>query len=47
MIVIDTSAVIAIFRQEDDAMMFADAIAADDAPVIPPASLKRHSFSAV
>lgn len=44
MIVIDTSAVIAIFRQEPEARRFADAIARDDEPVISAASVLEASI---
>jgi len=39
MIVVDSSAVIAIFRQEDDAKNYARSIAADDDPVMSAANL--------
>ena len=39
MIVVDSSAVIAIFRQEDDAENYARSIAADDDPVMSAANL--------
>jgi len=44
MIVVDSSAVIAIFRQEDDAEDFARSIAADDEPVISAANLVEISI---
>jgi ribonuclease VapC len=44
MIVIDSSAVIAIFRQEDDAAGFARSIAADDDPIISAANLLEISI---
>lgn len=44
MIVIDSSAVIAIFRQEDDAAHFARRIAADDQPMISAANLVEISI---
>jgi ribonuclease VapC len=43
-IVIDSSAVIAIFRQEDDADDFARSIAADDDPVMSAANLLETSI---
>jgi ribonuclease VapC len=43
-IVIDTSAVVAIFRQEVDAAHFALSIAADDGPVMSAASLVETSI---
>ena len=39
MIVVDSSAVIAIFRQEEDAEVYAGSIAADDEPVMSAANL--------
>lgn len=44
MIVIDSSAVIAIFRQEDDAVHYARCIAADDDPVISAANIVETSI---
>ena len=44
MIVIDSSAVIAIFRQEDDAENFARSIAVDDDPVMSAANLVETSI---
>jgi ribonuclease VapC len=44
MIVIDSSAVIAIFRQEDDAEHYARSIAADDDPVMSAANLVELSI---
>jgi ribonuclease VapC len=43
-IVIDTSAVIAIFRREMDAARFAQCIAADDQPIISAANLVEASI---
>jgi ribonuclease VapC len=43
-IVLDTSAVIAIFCQEDDALRFAQSIAADEDPIISAASLVEASI---
>ena len=44
MIVVDSSAVIAIFRQEDDAADFARRIAADDQPMMSAANLVETSI---
>jgi ribonuclease VapC len=44
MIVVDSSAVIAIFRQEEDAEDFAQNIAADDDPVMSAANLVETSI---
>ena len=44
MIVIDSSAIIAIFRQEEGAEQFARSIAADDDPVISAANLVETSI---
>ena len=44
MIVVDSSAVIAIFRQQDDAEDYARNIAADDDPVISAANLVETSI---
>jgi ribonuclease VapC len=44
MIVVDSSAVIAIFRQEDDAEVSATGIAADDDPVMSAANLVETSI---
>jgi len=44
MIVVDSSAVIAIFRQEDDAEDYARRIAADDDPVMSAANLVETSI---
>jgi ribonuclease VapC len=44
MIVVDSSAVIAIFRQEDDAQEYARRIAADDDPVMSAANLVETSI---
>ena len=44
MIVIDSSAIIAIFRQEDDAAHFAHSIAADDEPVMSAANVVETSI---
>ncbi len=44
MIVVDTSAVVSIFRQEDDAAVFANRIADDDEPVISAATLVETSI---
>jgi ribonuclease VapC len=43
-IVIDSSAIIAIFRQEDDAAQFAYSIAADDEPIMSAASVVETSI---
>ena len=43
MIVVDSSAVIAIFRQEDDAEDYARSIAADDDPVMSAANVVETS----
>jgi ribonuclease VapC len=43
-IVIDSSAVIAIFRQEEDSASFAQSIAADDDPLMSAASLLEISI---
>jgi ribonuclease VapC len=43
-IVVDTSAVVSIFRQEDDAAVFANRIADDDEPVISAATLVETSI---
>ena len=44
MIVVDSSAIIAIFRQEDDAEDYARRIAADDEPVMSAANLVETSI---
>lgn len=44
MIVVDSSAVIAIFRQEDDAAHYARCIAADDDPIISAANIVETSI---
>jgi ribonuclease VapC len=44
MIVVDSSAVIAIFRQEEDAGDYARRIAADDEPVMSAANLVETSI---
>ena len=44
MIVIDSSAVIAIFRQEDDAADYAQRIATDDGPMISAANIVEISI---
>ena len=44
MIVIDSSAVIAIFRQEDDAEHYARCIATDDDPIMSAASIVETSI---
>lgn len=44
MIVVDSSAVIAIFRQEDDAADFARHIAADDDPIMSAANIVETSI---
>ena len=44
MIVIDTSAIIAIFRQEEDAALHADCIAGDGEPLISAANVIESSF---
>jgi len=44
MIVVDSSAVIAIFRQEDDAEDFAQSIATDDDPIMSAANLVETSI---
>jgi ribonuclease VapC len=44
MIVVDSSAVIAIFRQEDDAEGYARSIAADDDPVMSAANVVETSI---
>ena len=44
MIVVDSSAVIAIFRQEDDADGYARSIAADDDPIMSAANLVETSI---
>jgi ribonuclease VapC len=43
-IVVDSSAIIAIFRQEDDAADFAQRIAADDDPIISAANIVETSI---
>ena len=43
MIVVDSSAVIAIFRQEDDAAHFAKRIAIDDDPLMSAANIVETS----
>jgi ribonuclease VapC len=43
-IVVDSSAVIAIFRQEDDAAHYAQCIAADDDPIISAANIVETSI---
>ena len=44
MIVIDSSAVVAIFRQEDDALRYAQVIATDDDPILSAANLVEVSI---
>jgi ribonuclease VapC len=44
MIVVDSSAVIAIFRQEEDAQVYAESIATDDDPVMSAANLVEVSI---
>lgn len=44
MIVVDSSAIIAIFRQEDDAVRFAQGIASDDDPIISAANIVEISI---
>src|SRR3954447_11516519 len=44
MIAVDSSAVIAIFRQEDDAARFAQRIAADDDPIMSAANIVETSI---
>lgn len=44
MIIIDTSAIIAIFRDEDEAPRFARMIAADDEPIMSAANLVETSI---
>jgi ribonuclease VapC len=44
MIVVDSSAIIAIFRQEDDAEGYARRIAADDEPIVSAANLLETSI---
>ena len=44
MIVVDSSAVIAIFRQEDDAGVYARSIATDDDPIMSAANLVETSI---
>ena len=44
MIVVDSSAVIAIFRQEDDAAHFAQRIATDDDPIMSAANIVETSI---
>jgi len=44
MIVVDSSAVIAIFRQEEDAEVYAESIAADEDPVMSAANLVEVSI---
>jgi ribonuclease VapC len=44
MIVVDSSAVIAIFRQEDGAANFAERIAADDDPIMSAANIVETSM---
>jgi ribonuclease VapC len=44
MIVVDSSAIIAIFRQEDDAARYAKRIAADDEPVMSAANILETSI---
>jgi ribonuclease VapC len=44
MIVVDSSAVIAIFRQEQDAESYARRIAADDDPIMSAANLVETSI---
>ncbi|WP_291849026.1 type II toxin-antitoxin system VapC family toxin [Bradyrhizobium sp.] len=44
MIVVDSSAVIAIFRQEDDAMHFVRCIATDDDPIMSAAGIVETSI---
>lgn len=44
MIVVDSSAIIAIFRQEDDAAHYAQRIAADDEPIISAANIVEISI---
>jgi ribonuclease VapC len=44
MIVVDSSAIIAIFRQEDDAEAYAQSIATDDDPIMSAANLVETSI---
>ena len=44
MIVIDSSAIIAIFRQEDDAAQYAHSIATDDDPIMSAANVVETSI---
>ena len=44
MIVVDTSAVIAIFRREDDAVDFVQRVAADDGPMMSAANIVEISI---
>ncbi len=44
MIVIDTSAIVAIFRQEEDALLHANCIASDEEPLISAASVVEASL---
>ena len=44
MIVVDSSAIIAIFRQEDDAAHYAQRIAADDGPIMSAANILEISI---
>lgn len=44
MIVVDSSAIIAIFRQEDDAAHYAQRIAADDDPIMSAANIVETSI---
>ncbi len=44
MIVVDTSAIVAIFRQEDDAQHYAEAISHDEQPLISAANLVETSI---
>lgn len=44
MIVIDSSAIVAIFRQEDDAAQYAHSIAADDEPIMSAANVVETSI---
>jgi ribonuclease VapC len=44
MIVVDSSAIIAIFRQEEDAVRYADCISGDDDPIISAANIVEISI---
>lgn len=45
MIVVDSSAVIAIFRQEDDASQYARRIVSDDDPIMSAANIVETSIA--